>query len=651
MKSGHLFGTVTVAFALLGAACSSSKSDSPILSSGGATTGGKSSQTGGTGGGGQGGQTSTGGKSTQTGGTSGGGQGGTSTKTCSNTTNVVPCGGSVVGTWTVTPSCLAVSGERNVEAIGLGCLTMSVKGTVNVSGSWIANADGTYTNKTITTGEEELTLVAKCREVSGTVTTCERLTGTITVLGYEKVTCVSTTEGGCSCLGTINQQGGIGLLSGEQTGGDYKVSNNVIATGETPLTREVMQYSYCVSGNKMNWTPKVANPTFTGSIEFQKSGNSGTGGTSGSGGSTSSGGATASGGTTSSGGSTITGGTTSSGGNTGGSTGGTTSGIGGPCDIYETAKTPCVGAYSTVRALYKAYSGPLYQVRSKTNKTSLMDVPLLAAGGYVNSKVQDDFCGSGCTIAKLYDQSPKKNDLPLSGKVHWLVTEPPAGPSQAVATESNATAAKATVNGHTVYGVRTDMGAGNSYRVNAKGTAVGDEPEAMYMVVDTKVKSSLCCYDFGNASTTGNPDGEGTMETIYYGDATQFGQGGGKGPWLMADLEFGIYPSDKNVDPSIPSLTYKNYATLLLNGFTGNRFALKAGDAQTGPLQTTWDGKRPPKYSPMKKQGAIVLGTGGDGSFLGSGVFFEGAITFGCPDDKTVDDAIQANIVAAGYGK
>jgi hypothetical protein len=53
----------------------------------------------------------------------------------------------------------------------------------------------------------------------------------------------------------------------------------------------------------------------------------------------------------------------------------------------------------------------------------------------------------------------------------------------------------------------------------------------------------------------------------------------------------------------------------------------------------------------MKKEGAIVLGTGGDGSFLGSGVFFEGAITIGCPDDKAVDDAIQVNIVAAGYGK
>jgi hypothetical protein len=31
--------------------------------------------------------------------------------------------------------------------------------------------------------------------------------------------------------------------------------------------------------------------------------------------------------------------------------------------------------------------------------------------------------------------------------------------------------------------------------------------------------------------------------------------------------------------------------------------------------------------------------------------FRKGAITSGCPDDKAVDDAIQANIVTVGYGK
>ena len=581
----------------------------------------------------------------------------------------------MVGTWTVTSSCLAVSGERNIEAIGLGCLTASVTGSVQVSGSWIANVDGTYSDQTTTTGEEKLSLVAKCLQVSGTTTDCESLSGTIQALGYDKATCVSATGGGCSCAGTINQRGGIGLLSGYPlTSGNYQLANGVMTTGQDSLTQEALQFSYCVSNGKMNWTPKVASPTITGSIAFQKGGAGGSGGT---GGVTSSSGSGGAGGTTTTGGAGgaarggAGGGTAgaaggrggaggggaaggrggASGGGGGGGAGGTTSpGDPGPCDIYEAANTPCVGAYGLVRALYSGYNGPLYQVRRNSDKT-LKDVPLLVAGGYANSMVQDDFCTGGCTIAKLYDQSPKKNDLPLTYPTYWLVANPPAPASHAVATESNATAAKITIGGHPVYGLKSVAGAGNSYRVNAKGTAVGDQAEALYEVVDSKVYSSLCCYDFGNASTTGNPDGAATMETIYYGNATLFGHGAGNGPWLMSDLEAGTYPSANKNDPNIPSLSYPSFATLMLKGFTGDRFALKAGNAQTGSLTTTWDGKRPSGYSPMKKEGAIVLGTGGDGSFLGSGVFFEGAITIGCPDDKAVDDAIQANIVAAGYGK
>lgn len=87
----------------------------------------------------------------------------------------------------------------------------------------------------------------------------------------------------------------------------------------------------------------------------------------------------------------------------------------------------------------------------------------------------------------------------------------------------------------------------------------------------------------------------------------------------------------------------------MLKGPSGNNFVLKAGNAQSGKLVTMWDGVRPRGYSPMKKQGAIILGTGGDGSNGGTGTFFEGAITTGVPSNA-VDDEIQANIVAVGYG-
>jgi hypothetical protein len=50
----------------------------------------------------------------------------------------------------------------------------------------------------------------------------------------------------------------------------------------------------------------------------------------------------------------------------------------------------------------------------------------------------------------------------------------------------------------------------------------------------------------------------------------------------------------------------------------------------------------------MKKEGAIILGIGGDNSHGSAGTFYEGVMTSGYPSDAT-ENAVQANIVAAGY--
>jgi len=50
----------------------------------------------------------------------------------------------------------------------------------------------------------------------------------------------------------------------------------------------------------------------------------------------------------------------------------------------------------------------------------------------------------------------------------------------------------------------------------------------------------------------------------------------------------------------------------------------------------------------MRKQGAIVLATGGDQSNGASGNFYEGFMTAGYASEAT-DAAVQANIVAVGY--
>lgn len=79
-------------------------------------------------------------------------------------------------------------------------------------------------------------------------------------------------------------------------------------------------------------------------------------------------------------------------------------------------------------------------------------------------------------------------------------------------------------------------------------------------------------------------------------------------------------------------------------------WAILGGDATAGELKTYWDGKRAPGYAPMKKQGAIILGIGGDNSPNAIGTFYEGVMTTGYASAE-VDSAVQANIVAAGYGR
>ena len=100
------------------------------------------------------------------------------------------------------------------------------------------------------------------------------------------------------------------------------------------------------------------------------------------------------------------------------------------------------------------------------------------------------------------------------------------------------------------------------------------------------------------------------------------------------------------------------FVSLALEGKTDG-FTTKGGDATKGELETQYDGPRPdPKiagtcgktgtYQPMRKQGAIILATGGDNSNSAEGNFYEGFMATGYATDAT-DVKIQANIIAVGY--
>jgi hypothetical protein len=430
-----------------------------------------------------------------------------------------------------------------------------------------------------------------------------------------------------------------------------------------------------------------------------------------------------------------TGGAGTGGAGTGGAgTGGATGPIG-PCDIYESAGTPCVAAHATARALYAAYAGPLYQVQRASDK-AVKDIPV-GDGGFADTSVQDSFCaGTSCTIPIIYDQSGNENHLRVVWWAYWL---------RDGGNPADAAGQKITVGGHTVYGIKvtafsTNVGYRTGVQLSGKaaitngsktvtftepqtlpantplyfrantqdcppdsfpngckflaqwtadaitnsttvtlknaytgtssaatdvwdnttrGVVMGNEAEDIYMVVDGRRYSKDCCFGYGNSEMSGWDEGNGTMECIYFGtDVTWGGKGEGNGPWIAADLENGMYKCDKGgwgsdslQVPSAKSID-ADYVTAMVKGPAENHFTLKAGNAQSGKLVTMWDGPRPAAngYNPKSLRGAVILGTGGDGSNGGTGTWFEGVVTKGTAPAE-VDELIQANIVAVGYGR
>jgi hypothetical protein len=285
------------------------------------------------------------------------------------------------------------------------------------------------------------------------------------------------------------------------------------------------------------------------------------------------------------------------------------------------------------------------------------------AGGFADSAAQDAFCAGGtCSISIIYDQSPNNNDLKPA---------PAGGAKPSPDNPANATDLKTTLNGNAVYGVFIKAGMG--YRAGCTGCgtpapvgiAVRDEPETQYMVTSANGLVNGCCFDYGNGETTSRDDGNGTMEAVYFGNGVVWGTGapGGhnNGPWVMADLENGLYAGwENNQDQNISTNTALRlpFVTAVVVGDTADknggrgRFALYGGDATFGPLKTMYDNIRPakPGYVPMQKQGSIILGIGGDNSNGAAGQWFEGVMASGAATVETIN-ALQANIVAAGYGK
>jgi hypothetical protein len=356
-----------------------------------------------------------------------------------------------------------------------------------------------------------------------------------------------------------------------------------------------------------------------------------------------------------------------------------------PCDIYAAGHAPCVAAFSSTRALFAAYNGPLYQVERASDGRA-MDIGLLATGGYADAAVQDRFCAkTTCVVDRIYDQTGYHNDLvpqgpttaaysnttyshdPVSASalpiiaggqhVYALkfVSHSPTGVPCFVAATCIASHGQAYNNGHT----------------RARGVAVNGQPESAYGVFGGKFTGNQCCFDFGNSEVAGTDNGNATMDAINFSRDCWDTCGPDGGPWVQADLENGMFMTGKPTHgPKYPSAflggsfksgdgfccdaTDKNLAmpypfvTGMLNNPGRKTFTIKGANATKRGLTTFYSGPVPPGgYSPMRQEGAIILGSGGDQGTT-DGEFFEGVMTFGVPSDAA-EEAVQANIAAVGY--
>ena len=328
-----------------------------------------------------------------------------------------------------------------------------------------------------------------------------------------------------------------------------------------------------------------------------------------------------------------------------------------PCDIYGNAGTPCGAAFSSTRALFSGYSGRLYQVK-RASDGATTDIGTLSTGGYANASAQDSFCaGTSCVIPTIYDQTSNHNDLTVFPRYS-------DGQQGTDNSPASATALPITVAGHKAYGIYMPQRV--SYRraaANTVGIAKGANPETIYEVASGTNTNNSCCSDFGNVEARQTDDLAGTMDTVNISTLNGTFRGAksfGYGPWVQDDLENGVYEGAADVNTNNHGNPSEFITALAKNTGTGT-YALKGADAtngETASTMSTWYSGAVPatspyapsgqSYNPMRLEGSIVLGAGGDNSNAGTESFFEGVMTTGYSSDAA-DNQVQANIAAQNY--
>jgi hypothetical protein len=164
------------------------------------------------------------------------------------------CGGDLTGTWTVKDCPIALTGHVDLTELGLlaTCVEAPITmGMLDISGTLTLNADGTYADGTVMTGQTVFEFPKECLILSGTETDCAGIASPLTSKGFSEVVCVTNPETeGCTCTGTLlEQEGGLGFKSYDAaTEGDYEVTGQQVALSSYS---DDAVYAFCATGNKL----------------------------------------------------------------------------------------------------------------------------------------------------------------------------------------------------------------------------------------------------------------------------------------------------------------------------------------------------------------------------------------------------------------
>ena len=209
----------------------------------------------------------------------------------------------------------------------------------------------------------------------------------------------------------------------------------------------------------------------------------------------------------------------------------------GPCDIYAADGGPCVAAHSTIRALYATYNGPLYQVRKTDDARPTTSWPSRRAASRTRPTRTRSAAPDACTISIIYDQSGHGEPPHQGARRAWPRRRPTTRRTRRRADHHQRPE-----------GLRRPHRA--RHRLPEQHAPAAPPPATTPR--RSTWSSPATSTTAAAASTTGTwrrnsrDNGEGTMEAVYFGTCTIWNKGAGNGPWVMGDLENGLWAGDSS---------------------------------------------------------------------------------------------------------